>query len=168
MADPGRTGASPVTLGVGRDGPEVGYYSGGKVPADRSEYELWLRLDPDALAAIPEVREAVERERVRSPQPEDHEAEVEAALADLVRLKDGPRDDAYRAAKDAAWDRARAALDAVRERSPEGDLREAARRLIGVYMAGDDLGPSVNALEAAAGFMQQGQRSPQPEDHEAR
>jgi hypothetical protein len=29
------------------------------------------------------------------------------ALAELVRLKDGPRDDAYRAAKDAAWDTAR-------------------------------------------------------------
>jgi hypothetical protein len=32
------------------------------------------------------------------------------ALAELVRLKDGPRDDAYRAAKDAAWDRARDVL----------------------------------------------------------
>lgn len=29
------------------------------------------------------------------------------ALVELVRLKDGPRDDAYRAAKDAAWDEAR-------------------------------------------------------------
>jgi hypothetical protein len=32
------------------------------------------------------------------------------ALAELVRLKDGPRDEAYRAAKDAAWDAARAVL----------------------------------------------------------
>lgn len=32
------------------------------------------------------------------------------ALAGLVRLKDGPRDDAYRAAKDAAWQRARDVL----------------------------------------------------------
>lgn len=35
-----------------------------------------------------------------------------AALRELVRLKDGPRDDAYRAAKDAAWKRAR---DVLRE-----------------------------------------------------
>jgi hypothetical protein len=33
-----------------------------------------------------------------------------AALAELVRLKDGPRDAAYRAAKDAAWQAAREAL----------------------------------------------------------
>lgn len=31
-------------------------------------------------------------------------------LRELVRLKDGPRDDAYRAAKDAAWDAAREVL----------------------------------------------------------
>jgi len=35
---------------------------------------------------------------------------VRAPLVELVRLKDGPRDDAYRAAKDAAWDAARAAI----------------------------------------------------------
>lgn len=33
------------------------------------------------------------------------------ALADLVRLKDGPRDLAYYQQKHAAWERARAALD---------------------------------------------------------
>lgn len=32
------------------------------------------------------------------------------ALRELVRLKDGPRDDAYRAAKDAAWQAARDVL----------------------------------------------------------
>lgn len=37
---------------------------------------------------------------------------VVRALRELVRLKDGPRDDAYRDAKDAAWDTARAVLDA--------------------------------------------------------
>jgi hypothetical protein len=37
-------------------------------------------------------------------------SEVRLALAELVRLKDGPRDDAYHAAKDAAWDKARAVL----------------------------------------------------------
>lgn len=36
--------------------------------------------------------------------------ELRDALADLVRLKDGPRDDAYRQKKDAAWDRARTLL----------------------------------------------------------
>lgn len=38
---------------------------------------------------------------------------LRAVLADLVRLKDGPRNDAYRAEKEAAWDRARAALEAT-------------------------------------------------------
>ena len=37
-------------------------------------------------------------------------SDVTGALAELVRLKDGARDDAYRAAKDAAWQAARAAL----------------------------------------------------------
>jgi hypothetical protein len=32
------------------------------------------------------------------------------ALSELVRLKDGPRDDAYRNAKDTAWDTARKVL----------------------------------------------------------
>jgi hypothetical protein len=47
------------------------------------------------------------------PQFRDLEAEnawLREALAELVRLKDGPRDDAYRAAKDAAWQAARDAL----------------------------------------------------------
>jgi hypothetical protein len=39
----------------------------------------------------------------------DYQGAVDA-LAELVRLKDGPRDEAYRAAKDAAWDAARAVL----------------------------------------------------------
>lgn len=34
------------------------------------------------------------------------------ALAELVRLKDGPRDEAYAAAKEAAWEAARKALAA--------------------------------------------------------
>jgi hypothetical protein len=36
---------------------------------------------------------------------------LERALEELVQLKDGPRDDAYRAAKDRAWQRAHEALD---------------------------------------------------------
>jgi hypothetical protein len=52
------------------------------------------------------------------PASNDEPSEVQArdryraALAELVRLKDGPRDDAYRAAKDAAWQAARDALGA--------------------------------------------------------
>lgn len=34
--------------------------------------------------------------------------------------------------------------------------REAARRLIGAYMAGEDLGPHINALETAHDLGQQG------------
>lgn len=41
--------------------------------------------------------------------PADHDP-VRAALAHLVRLKDGPRDDAYRAEKEGAWQAARDAL----------------------------------------------------------
>jgi hypothetical protein len=44
------------------------------------------------------------------PQQNRRIAELTAALEELVRLKDGPRDDAYRAGKDAAWDAARRAL----------------------------------------------------------
>jgi hypothetical protein len=44
-----------------------------------------------------------------------HAGAVET-LAVLVRLKDGPRDDAYRAAKDAAWDAAR---EVVRNHAPD-------------------------------------------------
>lgn len=43
-------------------------------------------------------------------------AEAVKALAELVRLKDGPRDDVYRAAKDAAWDTAR---EVVRNHDPD-------------------------------------------------
>lgn len=37
--------------------------------------------------------------------------EAAAVLAELVRLKDGPRDDAYRAARDGAWERAQKVLE---------------------------------------------------------
>lgn len=39
---------------------------------------------------------------------------LRAALAELVRLKDGPRDDAYAEAKPKAWQAARDALEASR------------------------------------------------------
>lgn len=38
---------------------------------------------------------------------QDREDALLRALGDLVRLKDGPRDDHYREVKDAAWERAR-------------------------------------------------------------
>lgn len=37
---------------------------------------------------------------------------LESALQELVRLKDGPRDDAYRAAKEDAWETARSLVGA--------------------------------------------------------
>jgi hypothetical protein len=48
---------------------------------------------------------------------EDRDPLIEASLAlrDLVRLKDGPHDDAYRAEKDGAWQRGRNALAALGE-----------------------------------------------------
>jgi hypothetical protein len=52
----------------------------------------------------------------------EHSDPVYDALAELVRLKDGPRDDAYRATKDAAWEAARAALN-----QPRGVVEENAR-----------------------------------------
>ena len=39
--------------------------------------------------------------------------EASYALYELVKLKDGPRDQAYRESKEAAWERARNALDAL-------------------------------------------------------
>jgi hypothetical protein len=47
---------------------------------------------------------AVERQRIA------HEELVESAKA-LLALKDGPRDEAYEAAKPAAWERLRRALE---------------------------------------------------------
>jgi predicted DNA-binding protein len=40
----------------------------------------------------------------------DETEQLRDALSELVRLKDGPRDDAYRAEKDAVWEAARTAL----------------------------------------------------------
>lgn len=62
--------------------------------------QVWI----DAVVAS---KEAAQRERdiERRAAKAQHDA-----LAELVRLKDGPRDDAYRAAKDKAWQAARDAL----------------------------------------------------------
>lgn len=64
------------------------------------------------LAAL--EREQEERLEACIADAEALLAEVErlrAALEELVRLKDGQRDDAYRNAKEAAWQRAREALE---------------------------------------------------------
>lgn len=66
-----------------------------------------------AGAALPDGR-AKQRLRtaVRGALSALEEAdEIRRALAELVRLKDGPRDAAYRAAKDAAWEHARHLLN---------------------------------------------------------
>jgi hypothetical protein len=74
------------------------------VPSDyqtaRAEIErLHVKLTETNRAAWDRVSEA-----------EDQLRGAVEALRELVRLKDGPRDDAYRAAKDAAWDMARDVL----------------------------------------------------------
>lgn len=55
--------------------------------------------------------EVVDREYLVALQTRLFDAE--SALAELVRLKDGPRDDAYRRDKEIAWQRARAVLEQI-------------------------------------------------------
>lgn len=58
---------------------------------------------------------------------------IRTALARLVQLKDGPRDEHYRATKDAAWQDAREALAAaeleVEGPEPTPEVRDAIREL---------------------------------------
>lgn len=61
---------------------------------------VWIDAVVASKDAAIRERELVERENVA----------LRTALAELVRLKDGPRNDAYRAAKDAAWEAGRKAL----------------------------------------------------------
>lgn len=64
---------------------------------------------------------------------EEAEAErdaLRAVLSELVRLKDGPRDDAYRAAKDTAWERAREALGARTEEPSKPEMTSWERRQV--------------------------------------
>jgi hypothetical protein len=58
------------------------------------------RLAP--LAPYDSIRDFLDRER--------KSLTARSVLSELVRLKDGPRDEAYRVAKDAAWQRARDVL----------------------------------------------------------
>lgn len=103
--------------------------SGVVVPKAEAESLVWEMGKQKAAAE--RAREEAQRERdellrqraefdtpMQRAAEEAHERaeRLGEALDELVRLKDGPRDDAYRAAKDAAWDRARAAL--ARESSP--------------------------------------------------
>jgi hypothetical protein len=68
----------------------------------------WVQGGPIASARQPVSQDAGWAEVV----PAEQLRGAVEALRELVRLKDGPRDDAYRAAKDAAWDMAR---DVLRE-----------------------------------------------------
>lgn len=84
-----------------------------------------MTYDPDKLerceacgtlleGGVPvDEREFAEARAVWKEQVHERSMQLLAALdalAKLVCLKDGPRDDAYRAAKDAAWDEARSVL----------------------------------------------------------
>jgi hypothetical protein len=79
--------------------------------------EFWLRVeyDDDGLGPVGVDQDCCDLiqsyYRIR-PTVSDAPIRLRAALAELVRLKDGPRDDAYRAEKDAAWQSAREALTA--------------------------------------------------------
>ena len=93
-----------------RTSREIGYFlqqEGATTRTDEfAEHVLTALADAGLLRHRPVRRagDTVERER-----PGD----IEQALRELVRLKDGPRDAAYVAAKDAAWQAARAALGDV-------------------------------------------------------
>jgi hypothetical protein len=91
---------------------------------------------------------------LRPPQDEADEAGIEAAAQAMLDNQGG------RPAIDQARIAVAAYLSCV---SPSRDgtvaveaLREAARKLISVYMADGDLDAAMNELEAAAGFSQQG------------
>lgn len=71
--------AHRVTLGVtrgdgehyGGDGHELGYVSGGMIESAKTRHPLtrvWVHLDADELAKLPEVREAVERSALSLPR----------------------------------------------------------------------------------------------------
>jgi hypothetical protein len=62
----------------------------------------------DALSDAQKWREEAQKLRVALDRAQRRAYKVVSVLDELVRLKDGPRDDAYREAKDAAWERARA------------------------------------------------------------
>ena len=75
------------------------------VPGTKSLYCAGCELDfRDAVGDWPCPTWALIADTPPAPDP----AEVLAVLGELVALKDGPRDEHYRASKDDAWDRARA------------------------------------------------------------
>jgi hypothetical protein len=105
--------------------------------------DAWKQKEAERCEAL-----AHERERLRA---------FREVLAELVRLKDGPRDDAYRAAKDDAWQAARDVL-ATREglRDDANRLQvfrealtgdnAAAKLLRGLVFIGDEVGPWVDQV----------------------
>ena len=68
----------------------------------------------DHLETLERLQSALAREREAEARAE----RAERALGTLVRLKDGPRDEAYEAAKPAAWEAARAAVSGVAPTAP--------------------------------------------------
>ncbi len=71
----------------------------------------------DALRAAKENIKILEG--IRDRKNVEHSMVVRA-LRILVKLKDGPRDDAYRAAKDHAWDNARMVIARHERRLDDG------------------------------------------------
>lgn len=61
----------------------------------------------EAAAKIERLRIEIEERRRFEIDLIERRNEAMSVLVELVRLKDGPRDEAYRAAKDAAWEAAR-------------------------------------------------------------
>jgi hypothetical protein len=96
----------------------------------------------------------------RSPQGEDHETvgrrTVETVLGPLKVVPEC-RAQAVCVNGSKCWEAGRCLLSPSRDGTVAVEaLREAARKLISVYMADGDLDAAMNELEAAAGFSQQG------------
>lgn len=93
------------TWRVGRKVGRTIYAQSGSEPSDADQLIGVMDTPSLARAAITAangdagLKEEVERLR--------------SVIAELVRLKDGPRDDAYRASRDAAWQAARESLASV-------------------------------------------------------
>lgn len=66
--------------------------------------------DGSGKVAREQGRVSVERLLVQRDTARSERDRLHVVIDELVRLKDDPRDDAYRAEKDAAWQAAREAL----------------------------------------------------------
>ena len=92
----------------------------------RNDRDFWRKTTLAAIAVADEEQaagwneaavEAAGRKAAEADLADARERlrRCEEALATLVDLKDGPRDEAYRAAKDEAWARARGVLGRARD-----------------------------------------------------